>query len=48
MALVGGRSMVLPKLWERTLSEHDGVRESKGRGRVTSMYSWGGAADLRR
>lgn len=48
MALVGGRSMVLPKLWERTLSEHDGVRESKGRGCVTSMYSWGGAADLRR
>lgn len=30
------------------MSEHDGVRESKGSGRVTSMYSWGDAADLRR
>lgn len=39
--------MVLPKLWERRGSVHEGVRESKGRGRVTSMYSCGGALEFR-
>lgn len=48
MVLVGGRSMVLPKLWERIGSVHEGLRESVGRGRVTSTYSWGGGVDLRR
>lgn len=39
--------MVLPKLWEKTGSVHEGLRESKGRGRVISMYSCGGVSEFR-
>lgn len=37
-AETGGDPMVLLKLWRRRVSEHEGVRCSVGRGRVTSKY----------
>lgn len=44
MVLVGGRSMVLAKVWLRRGRVHEGVRVSKGRGRDTSMISLGGSS----
>lgn len=38
---VGGRSMVLPKFWERMWRVQEGVREVKGRGCLISTYCFG-------
>lgn len=44
--MVGGRKVVVVNVWERRGSVHEGVWESNGRGRVTSMYSRWGAAEF--